>query len=201
MPRAYTDVEQQRIRADLVREGLERFTAAGLAKVTVADLTGAVGIGKGSFYLFFGSKEELFLAVMEQEEERRERLIDGLLAPIEATGDGRAVLERFFTALGDLLDAHPFFRRLLDPDTIRRLTRAVPPDRLEAHIDGDRRWVGRLVARWTAAGLVRDLDPELVLALAASQLALALQRDLVGPEHARASATIARGVARELTSG
>ena len=65
MPRAYTEAEQAAIRARLLAEGERRFAEHGLHAVTIRALTQAAGIGKGSFYLFFDSKEALFFAIQE----------------------------------------------------------------------------------------------------------------------------------------
>ncbi len=47
----------------LVDEGTTLFSHRGYAEVTVDDVCRATDIAKGSFYRYFGSKEELFLAV------------------------------------------------------------------------------------------------------------------------------------------
>ncbi|MEL6346937.1 MAG: TetR/AcrR family transcriptional regulator [Myxococcota bacterium] len=199
MPRAYTEQEQAQIREALLQVGTERFIAHGLGRVTVAELTAAVGIGKGSFYLFFESKEELFLQAIEHAEVSRNAVFLAALAPIEARGDGRAVVVQFFTLQAELLERHPLFRRLLEPGTIQRLTRKLSPDRLAAHRQGDRRWIGETVERWKRVGLVSsDLDPDMVFGLSAAMLALARERSLIGASFSQTLALIVRGIAEQL---
>ena len=41
--------------------------------MSVEKLTAAVGIAKGSFYMFFGSKEDFILEVAETREHRRRK--------------------------------------------------------------------------------------------------------------------------------
>ena len=65
MPTAFTDEETERIRSALIQAGIRLSKELGLQKMSVEKLTAAVGIAKGSFYLFFGSKEDFILAVAE----------------------------------------------------------------------------------------------------------------------------------------
>ncbi len=65
MPIAFTDEEMNRIRSGLIQAGIRLSKELGLQKMSVEKLTEAVGIAKGSFYLFFGSKEDFILAIVE----------------------------------------------------------------------------------------------------------------------------------------
>lgn len=65
MPTAFTDEELEHIRSALIQAGIRLSKELGLQKMSVEKLTAAVGIAKGSFYLFFGSKEDFILAVAE----------------------------------------------------------------------------------------------------------------------------------------
>ena len=62
---AFTDEQNERIREDLIQEARHCGITIGMRKTSVEQLTNAVGISKGSFYKFFGSKELLFFAVLE----------------------------------------------------------------------------------------------------------------------------------------
>lgn len=46
-------------RRALVRSALERFEALGFARTSIADITSAAGVAKGTFYVHFESKEAL----------------------------------------------------------------------------------------------------------------------------------------------
>lgn len=65
MPTAFTDEEMNRIRSELIRAGIRLSKETGLQKMSVEKLTEAVGIAKGSFYLFFGSKEDFILTIAD----------------------------------------------------------------------------------------------------------------------------------------
>ncbi len=63
MPTAFTEEEMKRIRTELIFAGIRMSKELGLQKMSVEKLTAAVGIAKGSFYLFFGSKEDFILEI------------------------------------------------------------------------------------------------------------------------------------------
>lgn len=52
MPTAFTGEEMDRIRSGLIQAGIRLSKELGLQKMSVEKLTEAVGIAKGSFYLF-----------------------------------------------------------------------------------------------------------------------------------------------------
>ncbi len=53
-------------RADIMRAAVEVFSEKGLEAATVEDITRAAGVAKGTFYLYFVSKEHLLAALRER---------------------------------------------------------------------------------------------------------------------------------------
>lgn len=60
-------------REQLLDAALVLFTDRGVADTRIEDVTSAAGVAKGTFYLYFRSKDEVIEAL-------RERFLDGLLA-------------------------------------------------------------------------------------------------------------------------
>ena len=65
MAYGFSPEERQRIRSALRAEARACAVSPGMRKTTVETLTQRVGISKGAFYLFYPSKELLFLEVLE----------------------------------------------------------------------------------------------------------------------------------------
>lgn len=178
MPRAHTPAERERIRERLLQVGLGGFTRVGLAKITIAELARDAGIGKGSFYQFFASKEELFLAVQEQQEAAFKA---ALVRELERAGSGRAAVRTLLMATATRLDAHPFLRRLLDPETLSELALRVPAERLAAHQEADRVYFVELLRTWKRRGwLRREVEPQVAFDVLTAVFAITLQRELIG---------------------
>lgn len=120
MPRAFTAVEKTTIRERLMQAGRDCFTRYGLKKTTIEDLTGPAGIAKASFYLFFDSKDALFVELfMEEMPAMMDRLLD---ASFRATDDTREALVRLMRGIVHEIEANEFSRILLDdPSELERL--------------------------------------------------------------------------------
>lgn len=200
MPRKYTDDEYRVIREALIDAGRTRFAESGLEGVKIAELTATVGIGKGSFYKFFDSKEALFFAVHEAESHDIQRTFEAIIRREALTG--AALLERWFLLQMELVRAHPFMRHLLDPGTLQALMARVPPAVVADHHARDRAWLTGHIRTWIEAGhLPRNLDPDRVFALSTAGLVFGAHRALIGEGYDDAARTIARAVARELAEG
>lgn len=75
MPNAFTEEESKRIRQELILAGIRLSKELGIQKMSVEKLTAAVGIAKGSFYLFFGSKEDFILEVAAYASEETQKML------------------------------------------------------------------------------------------------------------------------------
>ena len=65
MPKLYSDEEKKNIIAKLKKEANTLMQEKGVKKTTVDELVKRVGIPKGSFYLFYPSKEMLLFEVLQ----------------------------------------------------------------------------------------------------------------------------------------
>jgi TetR/AcrR family transcriptional regulator, transcriptional repressor for nem operon len=71
----------------VVDEALEVFWSRGYTATSLDDLTGAMGLGRGSLYNEFGDKHSLFLAALDRYRAARVATIAGIL---ESTPSARA---------------------------------------------------------------------------------------------------------------
>ncbi len=194
MPRAHTPVERERIVARLLEAGRDGFTRVGLAKITIAELASAAGIGKGGFYQFFESKEALFLAVQDREEAGFKL---ALHRDLDQASSGRQAVRTLLLATGARLEAHPFLRRLLDPETLAALTLRVAPELLAAHRAADRADFVGMLSKWQRRGwLLPEVDPEIAFDVLTAIFAITIQRELIGADATRrAVAELAEAIA------
>ena len=70
MPRPWSEKEKIVIKKSLTKEARKLFEKYGLQKTTIDDIVSATHISKGSFYLFYQSKEELYFDVLEEVESK-----------------------------------------------------------------------------------------------------------------------------------
>jgi AcrR family transcriptional regulator len=186
MPRAHTEAEREVIRERLLGSGRERFQRQGLAKVSVAELARDAGIGKGSFYAFFESKEALFLAIQEADEAA---LREGLRRELESAGSGREAVRALLLFTATRLAEQPFLRLLLDPETVAVLSLRLPAERLAAHREGDAAFFVALIEGWRERGWIREeVDSTLVFEVLTAMFLLSTRGDLMQPAALRRAA-------------
>jgi AcrR family transcriptional regulator len=91
-------------RQDILDAAVRVFAEKGIPRTTVSDIAGAAGVAKGTFYLYFNSKEELLGAL-------KERFVDEILEHTASFAErvGRedwwalvdAAIESFVDFMGD----------------------------------------------------------------------------------------------------
>jgi AcrR family transcriptional regulator len=122
------DAKDER-RSDLLDAARRLFGTAEYADVTMADVAAAAGLSKGTTFLYFSTKEALFLELLTRE-------LEGWLGELEAqlrTGDAEPVPRLIVTSL----TAHPILLKLL-PLLHVTLERNVPDEAVA-------QWKGRLL--------------------------------------------------------
>ena len=194
MPRARTTEERERVHERLRETGLELFSRFGLARVTIADLARGAGIGKGSIYQFYASKEELFFAIQEREEAAFRA---ALIFELEGATSPREAVFSLLVSVSARLERHPFLRLLLDPTTLGALLLRLPPDRIEAHRENDQAFFVALAKRWKRRGWLRaGVSPTCFVDVLTAMFVMSTQEGLVGRATSRRAAEeIARAVA------
>ena len=80
MPVGFTDEEQKEIKENLFYAGIELIRELGVQRTTVDKLTKKCGIAKGSFYLFYSSKEEYLMALAMFASEQTSKMLKKKLA-------------------------------------------------------------------------------------------------------------------------
>lgn len=177
MPKEFTAAQREEIREALMALGRELFARYGLKRVTVDELCRGVGIAKGSFYAFFESKEDLFMAVMEREESFRDELLSRIIAEAGTTRDGI----RWFVHEGlKHLAENDLLQQLLKQDTYQALVRKLGQERLDQHRIKDERELVGYIEDLQSRGLILDAAPEVVVGLFRAVFLLTLHRDEIG---------------------
>ncbi|MEJ8543709.1 TetR/AcrR family transcriptional regulator [Brevibacillus borstelensis] len=179
MAKKFSEEEKAVIRDRLIEQARHCFSTLGLKKTSVADLTGAAGIAQGSFYLFFESKEELYLEILQQEEkEIHQQLIERYLSAGSIT---RETFRLFLREAFDVMEKKPLLRQLHDEETMNILLRKWPKEKLEELFESDAHSFGPVISRLQETGeMSQEYDPNVVISLIRSVMLLALHKKQIG---------------------
>lgn len=162
MPKAFTAPEKELIRKRLLEQGHKQFSAYGLRKTNIEELAEAAGISKGAFYLFYASKEALFMDVVEQVEQRFRQ---ELFAMVDVPGPSpRARLFALLQYAFRFVKTIPLLQFLTGGD-YDLLFRRVPPEMFQEHVAHDRAFINELSTRCRNAGIPLRVQPEAMISL------------------------------------
>lgn len=160
--RGFSEDEREQIRAELIEAGTELFTAMGLERTRVRDVTEEVGIGTSTFYQFFDSKEALYLTVLDHE---IERIAQSYERKLDSAPDIRDEVRKGLEALFEELETKPLFYRAIVENERRHLFRNLSPDQQRGNFKEARETLVTLAERWTTNPQFRLDDPVVVVNL------------------------------------
>ena len=147
-------------REELLEAGLAIFRQKGIRQATVEDITAAAGVAKGTFYLYFDSKDRLFGAL-------RERFAVDLLVAVEAALANVGAedwIARAEAVVGEAID----FAASRSEEFALVFSGHPPGEGEEAVVGAERRFVELLIGtirQGVDAGALRVADPEMTGAL------------------------------------
>ncbi len=157
MPKGFTEREKELIRKRLIEQGYKQFSSYGLKKTNIEELAAAAKISKGAFYLFYDSKEALFMDVVELAEQRyRLEILKAIARPGPSP---RARLYTVFKQAFALIKAMPILQFITSSE-FELLFRKLPVERLQVHLTGDQAFLVELVARCREAGIPIQVEPD-----------------------------------------
>jgi TetR/AcrR family transcriptional repressor of nem operon len=110
--------------SNLLDAATELFWSKGFDSTSVEDVSLATGVGNGSIYAAYGSKQGLFLAVFERYCQRRTRLVREAIG--SAGGSARAAVRGLYQAIIEDCAAQPDRRGCLMINSIAQLAGRIP---------------------------------------------------------------------------
>lgn len=187
-------------RAQLIEAAAHVFSHQGYSASRVSEIATEAGVGKGTVYEYFSSKEELFFAVFEDHQERIRERVDQVL-----TGDGSA-LERLEKLLAEAAAIAEDDRQLhgVTLDFWSASIGSGAADKFETTCNqlycNYRRILADLIREGQANGMIRpSVDPETVaIAVVAALDGLTVQHSF---DHTIRPLDVVRGFADVLIAG
>ncbi len=151
MPKCYSQQEREYIIKRLKEEAAKCLSQYGIKRTTVDEIVKRVKIPKGTFYLFYQSKELLlFDVILEEHDKIEKQLLEALsrLNPKEITCEQMTdLLFEFFKVAEDM----PILK-MLNSGEIEILTRKLPEEVVANHLLQDKSMIERLFEKFVPKG-------------------------------------------------
>lgn len=122
----FTELEKVKIREEILRVAYRFFIDKGFKSTSFEDITSSVGIAKSSFYIFFESKEILYMALLSHEGEQIEKLV---WPKVLAAEDIRSALKIYLNEMAlELEDKILTQRMVYDLEEYKLVSRKLNPE-------------------------------------------------------------------------
>ena len=181
MPKHFSPEERKEIEQKLLDAAKESFLYFGVNKTTIADITDKAGVAKGTFYLFFKSKGDIFMKLISDEwtlihDELDRRYMD-------RQGEVGELIRGYIAENRRELLGHPLFAMVYDRDAMVMISDRTVMDKLmEFRHLSDSRLVD-LIRSWYAANAIESaVSPEVLSGMIRSTSYLNYHRDEIGEE-------------------
>ena len=162
MARAFTEEEKAHIQQRLLELGRTLFLSQGLKKTSLEDLTQPLGIAKSTFYLFFESKEDLYLELLMEERARLEQQV--MAASFDTVSDTCEALTRFLHVVIYEMESSELTRHLMThPEEFELLTRQGSSQQLAASIQYLLVKIRPFIQRGQETGHIIESSPETIV--------------------------------------
>jgi AcrR family transcriptional regulator len=180
MPRPFTENEKLRLRKKMLHTARRLFARQGLKKTSLEDITGSVGLAKSTFYLFFASKEALFLEVLAEDGPTVEAKMQ---AELDNGVNARDGIARLLRAVVRELETNALTRRMLThPDELQLLADYATSEQLAASSNNGLALIGPYLQTAQRRGEVIEGDPILFARVISAATLLTLHRDEIGAD-------------------
>ena len=169
MHRARTDFEKDQRRIDLLNAAIDEFFEKGFSAARLDDIAARAGVSKGSVYLYFKSKEELFTSLTNL---HAKPVVDFVIEQMNNTSS----IKDLATILTEFVPNT--IRQTRVPQLIKILIGDAPnfPEMVAEYrqnvIDRVLLALTELIKRSQTAGDVRDCDPAMAARLTISPMVL-----------------------------
>lgn len=194
MPKSYSDQEREYIIQRLKEEAAKCLAQYGVRRTTVDELVKRVGIPKGTFYLFYKSKELLLFEVIQDQHEAINNELGTALAAISKTKLSADTLTELIFQFFKKTEEMPILR-LLDTDEVELLVRKLPREVVEAHLQDDTDTIGQMLSMFP---IKKDLDVKTVSAAFHAVYFATLHKADIGENYDEALRFMIYGIVKQM---
>lgn len=180
MPPPFTEKEKARLRLKMRRAARDLFARQGLKKTSLEDITSSAGIAKSTFYVFFESKEALFLEVLAED---GPAVTARIQAELDAATTTREGVTRLLRGIVHELETNALTRRMLThPEDLQLQAAYATPEQLAASNSAGLALIVLYLQAGQRTGEVIPGDPILFARVISAVTLLTLHHDKIGAD-------------------
>lgn len=196
MPKSYTEHEKEFIKSSLRHHAAECLSTYGIKKTTVDELVKRVKIPKGTFYLFYPSKEILlFEVIMKWHDEIQNELFQTVFNLADRITINN-LTDAIFSAYKNVEQTG--LASILFSGEIEILIHKLPQEMIEVHFAKDDDIIEKIITMLPPA---KGKDPQIYSAAFRGVFFLLLHKHEIGPQFDEVLELTLRGLVMQLLGG
>lgn len=161
--------------------GKELFSSKGFKDTNVSDITKVVGIGVGTFYNYFSSKEKLFLEIFLEE---NVKLKKSIMESIDLNDDPLKLIKELISLNINGMNSNPILREWYNKDVFGKLEHQYREENGVNEVEFLYGSFAELFQQWQSQGKIRDdIEIELIMAFFTSIINIDTHKEEIGIQH------------------
>ncbi len=170
------------VKADIFNCGRKLFSSKGFKDTNVSDITIMAGIGVGTFYNYYSSKEKLFLEIYTKE---NEKLKKNILKSIDLNDDPVTLVTKLVAQNISAMNSNLILKEWYNRELFSKLEQYFyEHGGIESFDELMHSDTAELIKKWRAEGKIRDgIDDEMIRALFNSVSYIDIHKTEIGIQH------------------
>ena len=167
-------------KTDIFNCGRELFYSKGFKDTNISDITKMLGIGVGTFYNYYASKEKLFFEIYFKENETLKKRI---METLNLNDDPVTLVKEFVTQNLNAMNSNLILKEWYNRDISSELEQNYSEDNRK-NDDSVHIFYSALLRKWKAEGKIRDdIDDEIIFAFFNSLAYIDSHKNDIGIKH------------------
>lgn len=179
MPKSYSEEEREYIKKRLKEEAAKCLAQYGVRRTTVDEIVKRVNIPKGTFYLFYKSKELLLFEAIQEQHEIVSRGLYQAISDLAAREFSAEELTDAILEFYKMTERMPVLK-LLDSGEVELLARKLPREIVAEHLQDDTDMIEKMFALLPAK---KEVDIKVMSAAFHAIYYATLHKAEIGEEH------------------
>ena len=194
MPKSYSEQERAFIWVWFMEAAADCRPTLGVRPTTVDEIVRRVNIPKGTFYLFYQSKELLLFEVIQEQQQSINRRLFQVISGLSGTKVSAEELTDAIYAFYKMAEEMPILK-LIGTGEVELLARRLPREVVQAHLQDDTDTIGEMLAMLPVK---KDVDINVVSAAFHAVYYATLHKAEIGEAYDQALRTLIYGIVAQL---
>lgn len=168
-------------KAEILRCGRELFRTKGFKDTNVADIMKMAGLGTGTFYNYYSSKDKLFMDIFLEE---NVKLKKSIIKSIDLEGDPVNVMKEIIFLNNQGMNSNPILKEWYNKSAFNKIEKIYREENGLQNVDFVYDSFIEVVKKWQSNGKMRnDINAEMIMGIFAALINVDTHKEEIGLQY------------------